>query len=155
MPTGDVLNELIYINPYKTCTAMFRSSAANEYTEILETNAFQFADFGLWLHIAKKFKVGYLKESTAVYRVLKNSASNFDSYEEFNSFIRSWGEMRCYFIKKYMLKVNKTKILFYRLKISLAFLIKNKKFKSFIKYMLKILFRKFAKLQSQILVFLN
>jgi len=155
IPTGDVLNELIYRNPYKTCTAMFRSSAANGYTEILDDNKFQFADFGLWLHIAKNFKVGYLKESTAVYRVLKISASNFDSYEEFNSFIKSWGEVRSYFVKKYMLKVSKAKILFIRLKISLAFIIKNNKIKSFILYMLKIISRKLAKLQRKILVSLH
>jgi len=152
MPTGDVLEELIYINPYKTCTAMFRSCAANGYNEILDDNKFQFADFGLWLHIAKNFKVGYLKESTAVYRVLKNSASHFDSYEEFNSFIKSWGEVRSYFIKKYMMKVSKIKTLFFRLKISLVFIVKNKKFKSFFEYLLKIIYKKIAKLQSKILV---
>jgi glycosyltransferase involved in cell wall biosynthesis len=152
IPTGDVLNELIYRNPYKTCTAMFRSSAANGYTEILDDNEFQFVDFGLWLFIASKFKVGYLKESTSVYRVLKNSASNFNSYEEFNTFIKSWGEVRSFFIKKYMLKVSKTKTLFIRLKISLAFIIKNKKIKSFIEYIIKIISRKIAKLQSKVLV---
>lgn len=145
IPTGDVLNELIYRNPYKTCTAMFRSDAAKGYTEILEENKFQFADVGLWLHIARNFKVGYLKETTTVYRVLKNSASHFHSYEEFSSFMKNWGEMRSYFIKKYMLKVSKTKTLFFRLRNSLAFIIKNKKFKSFIVYLLKNISRKFAK----------
>ena len=152
IPTGDVFKELLYGNPYKTCTAMFRSNAAQGYTEILDDNKFQFADIGLWLHISKYFKVGYLKETTAVYRVLKNSATHFDSYEEFNSFMKSWGDVRSYFINKYMLKVSKSKALIFRLRVSLAFIIKNKKFKSFIEYMFKIISRKIAKLQSKVLV---
>jgi glycosyltransferase involved in cell wall biosynthesis len=147
IPTGDVLNELIYRNPYKTCTAMFRRKAMNGYTEILDDNKFQLVDYGLWLHIARSFKVGYLKETTAVYRVLKNSASHFDCYEDFSSFIKRCFEVKSYFIKKYMLKVSKTKILFYDLKNSLVFIIKNKEFKSFIVYMLKIISRKLAKVQ--------
>lgn len=132
IPTGRVINELIYQNPYKSCTAMFRSAAANGYTEILGDNKFKFADLGLWLHIAKNFKVGYLKETTTVYRVLENSASHFDSYKKFSSFIKSSDEVRSFFIKKYMLKISKTKTLFFRLKAALAFIIKNQKMHHFL-----------------------
>ena len=90
IPTGDVLSVLLQgINPYKTCTSVFRSKFIKEYEEISKKYSFKLGDYILWLLIAGKSKIGYINESTAVYRIRDNSASHSDELEGFLKFHKS------------------------------------------------------------------
>ncbi|MHA1386624.1 MAG: glycosyltransferase, partial [Candidatus Helarchaeota archaeon] len=58
-------------------------------------------DRPLWLYIAKHSKIGYLNESLAVRRLLKESLSNSKDRNKVYGFLLSSYEVRLYFINKY------------------------------------------------------
>jgi glycosyltransferase involved in cell wall biosynthesis len=100
-PVGDALDALLYSNPYRTCTSLFRKDLIYDYDEILLRKRFKMGDYPLWLLLAGRAKVGYLHDSTAVYTVRGNSASNFDSFSNFISFMRSSYRVSVFFSTYY------------------------------------------------------
>jgi glycosyltransferase involved in cell wall biosynthesis len=139
IPTGYVLKKIIYNNPYTTCTVMFKRKALYGYNEIAEKNSFKIGDWGLWLHIARKYKVGYIKNSTACYRVLDNSAQHFDEYKNFYEFfVTNVTKMRRFYCNKYALKINPVKIKIWNIRIVADYIVKNKKYLSFFQHLFKI-----------------
>ncbi len=52
---------------------------SNFYTRLPK---FPFGDYPMWLYFSSKMKIHHLKEETAVYRVLKNSASHTEDIEK-------------------------------------------------------------------------
>lgn len=87
VPTGNVFDILLYDNPYKTCTSLFRKSLLENmnYTFLID-NKFQLGDKIIWLHIAMNSKIGYFPQTTSVYRVLSTSASHFEKIEDLKLF---------------------------------------------------------------------
>jgi glycosyltransferase involved in cell wall biosynthesis len=78
IPSGHIYNELIVDNFIATLTAMIRKS---QFDEILDriydfSKGLPMIDYPLWLMVASKYKVTYLKSSTSCYRYLENSASH-------------------------------------------------------------------------------
>ncbi len=110
LPTGDVLNDLLYDNPYKTCTALFRTCLTDDYNRLVINKNFTMGDYPLWLIIAGKAKVGYMGESTAVYRIRNNSASHFHELGNRISFLKSTYRISVYFSTYYNVKINKKKL---------------------------------------------
>ena len=110
IPTGDVLNELIYGDPYKTCTSLFRNCLIENYNNLFINNNFKMGDYPLWLFIAGKAKVGYINESTAVYRIRQNSASHAYELENHIIFRKSAYRVSILFSNYYNLTINKKKL---------------------------------------------
>lgn len=76
-PTGDVRSALLQDNPYKTCTSLFRAELVRGYEATANQLRARMDDYVMWLTIAEKSSFAYLDESTATYRVLRQSASHF------------------------------------------------------------------------------
>ena len=76
-PTGDVKADLVRGNPYKSCSVLLRALALNGYQVHADFLKAKMLDYILWLHVASNYKIGYLNESMATYRVLPHSASHF------------------------------------------------------------------------------
>jgi glycosyltransferase involved in cell wall biosynthesis len=110
IPTGNIFEWLLYNSPFATCTSLFRSKVlASYHYEFLKEKNYRMGDKALWLHIAVNFKVGYLPESTAVYRVLEQSASNFKSIDEYLEFSKESFELSKKFAKHYGLEFDHKK----------------------------------------------
>lgn len=140
IPKGDVFRKLIYYNPYKTCTALYKMSVIDNYFNFIKDEQYMMGDLGLWLYISKSYKVGYLNESTAVYRVLPNSASHFRTYRDFISFTNSGNQLKNHFAAKFNFKISPIKAFLWNLRVCAAFIIRNKKFKSFFEYQIRNIF---------------
>lgn len=100
IPEGDVFEMLLYDNPYRTCTSMFRKDLIDQI-ELAANPRFKMGDLILWLTIAYKSKIGYLPKSTTVYRLRKNSASHFTELLPYKRFNRSRYRASLYFSSKY------------------------------------------------------
>lgn len=91
LKTGNVLN-LLLNRSYRvsTCTSVYRTDAYNKIPKLWKSQNFKMGDLPLWIELAQIGGFHYLKDVTAVYRVLDNSASH--SSNESNKevdFIRS------------------------------------------------------------------
>ena len=125
IPQGYVLNYLMSSpNPYKTCTALFRQNSLLNYNNLIKDESFLIGDIGLWLYISNRYKVGYINESTAVYRVLQYSAQHFRSFNEFMKFGKEAREIRYFWAKKFNLKISYSKILYMKYRSILIYWIR-------------------------------
>ncbi len=110
IPTGDVLEDLIYGNPYKTCTAVFNREIVYKKFNLVTKYNFKVGDRFLWLLLAGKLKVGYIKDSTAVYRLRANSASHARGFKPALYFIKNGYKMSIFFSELYQYELNKKKL---------------------------------------------
>lgn len=134
IPQGNVVEKILYKNLYKTCTALFRKSVFNNFEEIFNDKTIETRDFAYWLCIAKNGKVGYLSESTAVYRVRERSASHFDSFKEHNLFVKNANRISFFFAQRNNIPINYFKVWYLRILSSSAYIVREKKYISFIKF---------------------
>lgn len=105
----NVINQILNKNKYRiqTCTAMVLSKL---YFELIvedpflyTSNHFLMADTQLWIGIARKMKVGYIPDNTAIYRIVKNSACRqIDALKKYE-FCLNCCEQRKYIRKQYKL----------------------------------------------------
>jgi len=110
IPQGNVLGILLYGNPYKTCTSLFRKKYFTESINIIENNKFKMGDFVWWLCIASKTKVKYLSDSTSVYRILKESASHYTCVDQAVAYSISGYDVSLYFASLYGIDVDKKRL---------------------------------------------
>ena len=101
IPTGDVRKSLLVGNPYKTCTSMFRLELVMGYEVMADRLRARMCDYVWWLTIAENTKVAYINQSTATYRVLRQSASHFVSAIPAVRFARSGLRVALYFNKRF------------------------------------------------------
>lgn len=95
---------LIKNNIVKTVTVCFKKEFYNEFIQFVEEHIYKWLmfDYPLWIFIANNSKIAYLNKSTAIYRMLNNSASHFiDNFEKTFNFINSSFDIKQFFIKKY------------------------------------------------------
>lgn len=86
------LRSLMKKNTIGTLTAMYRMEVHNLYEKVVRPHIpkFQMGDVPLWLFIAKQGKIHELPCTTAMYRVLDNSAShNRDFDKQYRFFIEA------------------------------------------------------------------
>lgn len=107
IPTGDVLKILGEKNLYRSCTSMFLLELLDDYLSFIPIHNLRVGDVPLWMHIASKMKVGYIKESTTVYRVLEASASNFTTLAQCIRFEKDKYKMRLHLASLYNLSFDK------------------------------------------------
>jgi len=134
VPRGDVLNELLYGDPYKTCTSLFRSDLINDYDQFIRNRNFKMGDYPLWLFIAKKSKIGYIDESTATYRIRENSASHSIGMKKYINFRRSAYKVSIYFSKYYNVNINRKKLKRSYRHAVLSYLAQHKRYKALLSY---------------------
>ena len=136
IPTGHVLDMLLNgRNPYVTCSSFFRSHFLREYESTTRRLKARMGDYVLWLIIAGHSQIGYIRDTTSVYRIRKNSASRFDTLEEHMRFRKSSYKVSLFFSKRYQKPLNKKvwKKLFAKSKVS--FCIDKKQYRKLPKYL--------------------
>lgn len=105
---GDTnFERLIHINQITTCSVLLRKSLYEEYRNEIGCHVdWKMGDYPIWLYIAAKYKVNCLDNlsGTTVYRILKNSASHFDSLSEHVQFENSAASVKYFFVNKYNTK---------------------------------------------------
>jgi glycosyltransferase involved in cell wall biosynthesis len=109
IPDGFVFDYLIvplYPLFIKTATACFRREIADKYLDInvVLERKWKLGDLPLWLDISKHSKVHYLPESTAIYRLLNESASRSRNPQKMFEFHQSLYDVFEYYCTKY--KIN-------------------------------------------------
>lgn len=106
-------NDLLIVNPIGTLTVMVRSDVFIPSIKSLTENlkCFISGDAPLWLEIALRSKVAILKEDTANYRILSESASHSEDINKEILYINDYFETRKYYIDKYIIGNSKKEIL--------------------------------------------
>lgn len=113
IPQGDVLDFLLYDNPYKTCTSLFKRKYIDDLGKIAGKTArheFKMGDAILWIMIASMDKIGYLPMSTVVYRLHHQSASHSADICRILLFAKSSYKRSVFFADYLNLPVNKNKL---------------------------------------------
>lgn len=115
IPQGKIFNDIL--NPYtyiiKTVTAMLRREVLFKHYDfdLAPSRNWMLADLAMWLEISWHSKIGYIPDSTAVYRVLPESASQTGAPAKQLAYHRSVYEIRFYFWEKYSKEVGMKRIL--------------------------------------------
>lgn len=96
--SGYVLRELLS-NQYSigTLTTTYRVSSYNEIPRLFCNKRFKMGDLPLWIELAHIGKFKYFDETTAVYRVLPESASHSKSLSKRLSFINGAFDIRAFY----------------------------------------------------------
>lgn len=105
IPNGYIYDDLLIRNFIKTLTVVFRK-------DLLPENLFDFnvGDYPLWLKISLDSKIGYISNSTSVYRKRINSMSNFTDMRREYEFKKGTHRIKQYFIDTYGCNSNTKKI---------------------------------------------
>lgn len=135
IPEGDVINTLLYKNPYKTCTSLFRSIFLKDFYNYIDRFSFKMGDAPLWLCIARKSKVKYLTDTTSVYRVHDRSVSQSDNIGEAIRFLRSGYKLSLSFSKYYDIPIDKNKLRKVYIRSSIFCCIRNNNLKYLSQYL--------------------
>jgi len=100
VPVGDVKEQLIYENFIGTLTVCARRSVFMDSISITQKLAL-YGDLAIWTVLSNLSKIGYINDSTAVYRITEESASNsLDPLKQFN-FVKSAFLTKFILIKKF------------------------------------------------------
>lgn len=100
--------------PIATLTAIFHTKIWQEYVKEINpvSRNWLMGDLPFWIYLSRSYKVYYLDEVTAAYRVLEESASNTRNIDKMIQFDKSVMDVKLFFLKKYsddFLKINKIK----------------------------------------------
>ncbi|MBM1203136.1 glycosyltransferase [Pseudomonas fragi] len=109
-PAGDVKADLVRGNPYKSCSVLLKADALKGYHQHADFLKVKMLDYILWLHVASNYKIGYLNESMATYRVLLQSASHFSSHTGKIRFEKNAYKVAVYFNKYFGSIVKKNEL---------------------------------------------
>jgi len=104
MPSGNVKNELIKHNFIATLTVVAKKCFIDEYNRILPIKNilnYKQGDYPIWLFIAGLSKIGYLKSSTSLYRVVEGSLSHSSHKKKKIAFLLSEYRIKIVFLLKY------------------------------------------------------
>lgn len=145
-------SDIFINNRIPTLTTIFRKDIFEKYTQEIQLR-WKMGDYPLWIFISQNAKIHFMNEITAVYRLLRNSASSRSSYEKRKSFIMSSCEMRKYMAKYFNYNIHDIELINNRELFDLAYnnaiykdviyyysRIEKKDFKRIIKYILSVLF---------------
>jgi glycosyltransferase involved in cell wall biosynthesis len=100
IPTGDVYADFLFNSFIGTATCVFRREYIDEITRLYKDNQsnWRAGDRVLWLLISSKSRVGYINETTTIYRRNDNSITSFKTLEQEIEFFKSSYDTRFYFI---------------------------------------------------------
>ena len=100
IPQGNVREDLLRENFISTLTVCFNLEKYNSTKKMAGSN-YLMGDYPIWMAFALNSKIGYLADSTAVYRYLENSASHSNNKLKQFNFIKSTFKMKFDFIDNY------------------------------------------------------
>ncbi len=92
---------LLMGNPYTSSTSMFRAEAVKGYEEIAHKLHARMEDLVMWLYIASRYRLGFLNDVTATYRVHVLSASHFVNLADITKFQKSAHRIFSYFNRRF------------------------------------------------------
>lgn len=96
------IEELLKGNFIFNASVVKRKSLNDRYLQEIGSHPdWKMGDWPRILHCAIVSKIGYMDEPMAVYRVLPNSASHFESFDKFKSFYENSVSVSKFFIDKY------------------------------------------------------
>lgn len=110
IPTGEITEYLLYSNPFKTCTAVFEKDLLTGIENYLENKKFLMGDKIIWLILSSKKNIGYINNSTAVYRISQKSVSHSRNLYKYRKFLLSSKYISKEFAKKQNYKLDEKKI---------------------------------------------
>ncbi|MFI3243456.1 MAG: glycosyltransferase family A protein [Akkermansia sp.] len=101
----NTLDFIIHNNPICTKTVCARAALIQDYADEVNPASQKWAmgDYPTWLWVAIKYKIHYMPEVTAVYRVLEESASHSKNERKLYNFRKSICDIQRFFNKKYNL----------------------------------------------------
>lgn len=102
--SGDCQKNLIlHGNFLSTPTTLYRREFDDEWPDFLKKLPFKprMSDYVHWLYLSSKGKFQLLKDNSASYRVLQQSASHSKDYDKRKAFHDSYREIRLYFNRFY------------------------------------------------------
>lgn len=92
-------------NRIATLTTLVRSSLLDQYVKYIGNTPYErgwmMGDYPTWIFVTANSKVKLIPDVTAVYRVLKNSASHHTSFKKSMDFLLSTFDISFYFADKY------------------------------------------------------
>ncbi len=97
----NVFEELLIHNSICSITVCYRKELVISLIDKFESGLFAYEDTPMWLEISSKSHVGYLNDSTALYRVLNESASHTNSYEQKIIYMQNVKRITDYFLNNY------------------------------------------------------
>ncbi len=99
------VKDLFFHYPITTVTAMFKSEPIKawlpEYERLSVEHNWKMQDLPLWLFLGTKGKIGFLRDDTSVYRVLKNTLSREQSKRRSYEFDKSVIDIKSFFYPMY------------------------------------------------------
>lgn len=98
---SEAFDALIWgINTIPTATVTMRRELVEEYMRVVkpEEKGWKMGDYPMWLWFAARSRIRFMDETTAVYRVLNESACHFSSAEAAEAFIRSVFGVKRFFL---------------------------------------------------------
>jgi glycosyltransferase involved in cell wall biosynthesis len=103
IPVGDVKEQLLYANFISTLTTCMQKSKLEEVLPMIN-NSYEMGDLPIWMALSQISKIGYLEDSTAVYRHVDNSVSHSVNPLKHFNFIKSAFQLKYDFINQYEYK---------------------------------------------------
>ncbi len=96
---------LLHNNTVSTQTACVRTAYFRQYLEEVKPKTHQWlmGDYPRWIWMAIKYKIKYIPDVTAVYRILSESASHSVNEQKIYKFRKSTCDIQRFFNKKYNL----------------------------------------------------
>lgn len=117
--------DILHHNPIATLTTMFRISIVRQ---IEMNHGFKMGDYPLWLELVKRCRIMKLKDNTAVYRILENSASARNDINKRIEFVKDSLKVTLTYIDDFPLaKQERREIINARLSVLLATIAKKNK----------------------------
>lgn len=86
-----------------TLTVLFRKDLFDSLPKYYLEKNFKMGDLPLWIEFAKNSKIKYIPDSTAMYRVLENSASHSSDIDKEIDFRKSSLKVKLFYIEKFRL----------------------------------------------------
>lgn len=111
--SGSTIEDLLLSNNISTLTILVKTdilkkTGRNVFCYAKEKD-WQMLDYPLWIDIALNHKIGFLNETTGVYRFLPESLSHSSDSHKALSFDKSGIEIREFYFKEYLKKNNNIK----------------------------------------------
>lgn len=101
IPEGKLFESMLFNNKISSCTSMFRRKYWDEIDKIAFSKLNGSEDRFIWMDIAAKSDIGYIKDITGVYTKRRGSISGYKDNKKQSRFVEESYDIRYYYIDKY------------------------------------------------------
>jgi len=96
-----VYEQILLHNTICSVTSCYRANSVQPLFSDFEKGVFAYEDSPMWLEIIQQEKIGYLSDSTTVYRIKNESISRSRSVVDKRKYIRNINRIHNYYIDKF------------------------------------------------------